>query len=111
MVKPLDNVLVLHRLRFPEEIRDINELNIPNAPIKEAEVKMAITLIDQLTQPFNPKEFKDEFSEKLLKVIEAKSKGKGATVKQMKSPASSTTIDLMESLRASLKSSPRKKAS
>jgi DNA end-binding protein Ku len=111
MVRPLDNVLVLHRLRFPEEIRDINEVNIPNAPIKDAEVKMAITLIDQLTQPFNPKEFKDEFSEKLLKVIEAKSKGKGATVKQMKSPASSTTIDLMESLRASLKNSPRKKAS
>ena len=111
MVKPLGNVLVLHRLRFPEEIRDPEEINIPNAPIKDPELKMAVSLIEQLTQPFNPKDFKDEFSEKLLKVIEAKSKGKGATVKQLKATTSATTIDLMESLKASLKSSTRKKAS
>ena len=111
MVKPLDNILSLHRLRFPEEIRHINEINIPSAPVKEAEIKMAVSLINQLTQPFNPKDFKDEFSEKLLKLIEAKSKGKGATVRQMKSTTSTTTIDLMESLKASLKTSPRKKAS
>jgi len=71
---------------------------------------MAVNLIDQLTQPFNPKDFKDEFSEKLMKVIEAKAKGKGATVKQMKSTVSSNTIDLMESLKASLKTSPGKKS-
>lgn len=110
LVKPLDNVLVLHRLRFPEEIRDTKEINIPNAPIKDAEIKMAITLIDQLTQPFNPKDFKNEFSEKLLKLIESKAKGKGATVKQMKPAVNSTTIDLMESLKASLKTPARKKS-
>lgn len=110
LLKPLGNVLVLHRLRFPEEIRSPEEINIPDTPIKEAELKMATSLIEQLTQPFNPKDFKDEFSEKLLKVIEAKSKGKGAMVKQLKSTASATTIDLMESLKASLKTSPRKKS-
>ena len=110
LVKPQDNVLVLHRLRFPEEVRNTTEINIPDAPIKDAEIKMAISLIDQLTQPFNPKDFKDEFSEKLLKVIESKAKGKGATVKQMKTTTSSTTIDLMESLKASLKNNSRKKS-
>lgn len=111
MLKQLDNILVLHRLRFPEEIRDASEINIPSTTIKDAEIKMAVSLIDQLTQPFNVKDFKDEFSEKLLKVIESKAKGKGATVRQMKSTTSTTTIDLMESLKASLKTSPRKKAS
>jgi len=64
-----------------------------------------------LTQPFNPKDFKDEFSEKLMQVIEEKAKGKGAKVKQMKPTTTTTTIDLMESLKASLKTSSRKKAS
>jgi DNA end-binding protein Ku len=111
MVKPMDKVLVLHRLRFPEEIREIDSLNIPNAPVKDAEMKMAVSLINQLTQKFEPGEFKDEFSAKLLKVIEAKAKGKGATVKQMKTINSPTTVDLMEKLKESLKPSARKKAS
>lgn len=111
LVKPLEKVLVLHRLRFPEEIRDTNSLTIPEAPIKDAEMKMAISLINQLTQPFKPEEFKDEFSAKLIKVIEAKAKGKGATVKQMKPVTSTSTIDLMEKLKESLKTPSRKKAS
>jgi len=110
MVKAFENILVLHRLRFPEEIRNVGEINVPSAPVKDVELKMAVNLIDQLTQPFNPKDFKDEFSEKLMKVIEAKAKGKGATVKQMKSTVSSNTIDLMESLKDSLKTSPGKKS-
>jgi DNA end-binding protein Ku len=108
LVKPLEDVLVLHRLRFPEEIRDWKEVKIPDAATKDAEMKMAMKLIEQLTLPFDPKDFKDEFSEKLLKVIEAKSKG--AKVKQLKSTAKSTTIDLMESLKASLKNQGRKKS-
>jgi DNA end-binding protein Ku len=111
LVKPLDNILVMHRLRFPEEIRDPQELNIPEAKLKDIELKMASQLINQLTQPFKPEEFKDEFSHKLMQVIEEKAKGKGAKVKQMKSTASTTTIDLMESLKASLKPTSRKKAS
>ena len=111
LLKPLGDVLVLHRLRFPEEIRNPEEITIPGTPIKEPEMKMAISLIEQLTQPFNPKDFKDEFSEKLLKVIESKAKGKGATIKQLKTTTSATTIDIMESLKASLKTPQRKKAS
>jgi DNA end-binding protein Ku len=109
LVKPLDKVLVMHRLRFPEEIRDPKELNIPDAQISEKEYKMASQLVNQLTEPFDPKQFKDEFSEKLLEVIEAKAKGKGAKIKQM--PAvTAKTQDLMEMLKASLTPS-RKKAS
>ena len=110
LVKPLDNILVMHRLRFPEEIRDPASLNVPDTKIKDAELKMAAQLINQLTQSFKPEEFKDEFSATLLKVIEAKAKGKGATIKQMKTPASAKTIDLMEQLRESLKTSTKKKS-
>ena len=78
---------------------------------KRCRNKNGDSLINQLTQPFKPEEFKDEFSAKLIKVIEAKSKGKGATVKQMKAVTSTTTIDLMEKLKESLKTPTRKKAS
>ena len=53
---------------------------------------------------------RDEFSEKLLKAIEAKAKGKGSTFKPMKVVHTSTTEDLMQKLKDSLKPT-RKKAS
>jgi DNA end-binding protein Ku len=104
----LDDVLVLHRLRFAEEVRAANELNIPKGDIKAEELKMAALLINQLTKPFKPEQFKDEFSEKLLKVIEAKAKGKGASFKALKVVHNATTEDLMQKLKASLKESKKK---
>lgn len=110
LLKPLDDMLVMHRLRFAEEIRGADGLAIPKADIKADELKMASMLINQLTKPFKPEEFKDEFSEQLLKIIEAKAKGKGAAVKQMKVVHSTAAEDLMQKLKESLKE-PRKKAS
>ena len=111
LVKPQDDVLVMHRLRFPEEIRETTTLTIPKAEVKDAELKMAAALINQLTMPFKPEDFKDEFSEKLMKVIENKAKGKTSTNKPLKVVHSSTTHDLMQILKDSLKPAPRKKAS
>ncbi|HEU4633573.1 MAG TPA: Ku protein [Flavisolibacter sp.] len=111
LLKPLGDALVMHRLRFAEEIRSAGDLTIPKADLKGEELKMATLLIDQLTKPFRPEQFKDEFSDKLLKVIEAKAKGKTGAFKTMKVVHSATTEDLMEKLKASLKPAPRKKAS
>lgn len=111
LLKPLDEVLVMHRLRFAEEIRAATDLNIPKTDLRTDELKMASLLIDQLTKPFQPEEFKDEFSEKLLKVIEAKAKGRGGTFKSMKVVHKTTSEDLMQKLKASLKPPTRKKAS
>lgn len=109
LIKPMGDLLVLHRLRFAQEIRSTTGLTLPKADIKTEEVKMATMLINQLTKPFKPEQFRDEFSEKLLKVIEAKAKGKTTAYKPLKL-VHSTTEDLMQKLKASLKS-PAKKAS
>jgi DNA end-binding protein Ku len=111
LVKPLGDILVMHRLRFPEEIRSPKTLTIPKADVKDAELKMAAALINQLTMPFKPEEFKDEFSEKLMKVIESKAKGKGTAFKPLKVVHNTTTEDLMQKLKESLKPTTRKKAS
>jgi len=109
LIRPQGDVLVLHRLRFAQEIRSTETLGIPKTDIKADELKMASMLINQLTKPFKPEQFKDEFSDKLIKVIESKAKGKTTPVKQMK-VVHSTTEDLMQKLKASLKT-PSKKAS
>jgi DNA end-binding protein Ku len=107
IIRAKEDLLILNRLRFPEEIRDTKELNLPAAKSKPAEVKMAISLIEQLTKPFNPKNFKDEYSDKLLKIIKAKSKGKAEPFKPLKI-VHSKSKDLMEQLQASLSSSKKK---
>src|SRR6476660_3930909 len=49
LVKPLNDVLVLHRLRFAQEIRGAEGLVIPKTDVKSEELKMASLLINQLT--------------------------------------------------------------
>lgn len=110
IIKVQDNVLLLIRIRFSQELRSPKELKIPAAKSKPAEVKMALNLIEQLTTPFDISKFKDEYSNKLLKIIKAKSKGKATPFKPMK-VVHSKTKDLMEQLKASLATGGKRKAS
>jgi len=109
-VKPTGNALVLNKLRFHEEVRSTDELELPEAKeVKPAELKMALTLIDQFTEKFKPARYKDEYSNELLKIIKAKASGKRAAVRKI-TTAPKKTRDLMEQLKASL-STGRKRAS
>ena len=108
IIKAQENVIVLNRIRFAQELRSPKGLNIPTSKSKPAELKMAVNLIDQLTQPFDIEKYKDDYTDKLLKIIKAKSKGKSVPFKPMK-VVHSKTQDLMEQLKASL--SGKKKAS
>ena len=111
IIKAIDNVLVLNRIRFAEEIRKTTDLKIPTTKSKPAEIKMATTLINQLTKPFDPSKFKDDYSDKLMKIIRAKSRGKKVEYKPIK-VVQSDTKELIEQLKASLSgSTPKKKAS
>lgn len=107
IIKPGEDVLVLNRIRFPQEIRSAKDLEIPSSKPKPAELKMAMSLIDQLTEAFDPAKYKDDYTGKLMKIIEAKAKGKKTPFKAMK-VVHSKTQDLMDQLKASLSSSKRK---
>ncbi len=80
-----------------------------NTEVKPAELKMAITLIDQFTAKFDISKYKDTYNAELLKLIKAKASGKKIKVPEMK-VVHSKTKDLMEQLKASL-DVKRKKAS
>lgn len=110
ILRPEGEAIVLNKIRFAQELRNPADLVLPkNTEIKPAEMKMAISLIDQLSEKFDISKFKDTYNVELLKIIKAKSKGKKVKVPEMK-VVHSKTKDLMEQLKASL-GSKRKKAS
>lgn len=108
IIKASEKVIVLNRIRFAQEIRSPKELNLPVSKSKPEEIKMAVNLINQLSKPFDVTKYKDDYSEKLLKIIKAKSKGKSVPYSPLKVVHSSTQ-DLMEQLKASI--SGKRKAS
>jgi len=107
VIKAMDNILVLQKLHFEEEVRDTSDLKIPDKHPKPAELKMAISLIDQLSGEFDISGYKDTYSDKLMKVIKAKAHGRKPTVSHLK-VVHSKTRDLMGQLKASLESRKRK---
>ncbi|WPU98794.1 Ku protein [Mucilaginibacter sp. cycad4] len=103
IVHPLKNVLVVTRIRFGQEIRGTEDLNLPDKiDVSKKELDMGLTLINQYAEDFDVSKFKDEYNDELLKIIEAKSKGKRAKVKKLK-PRKTGSDDLYDQLMASLK--------
>ncbi|HSF54047.1 MAG TPA: Ku protein [Algoriphagus sp.] len=102
------NVLVLHVIRFAEEVRNPSDLKISTTKVSAKEAEMAESLIKQYTEKFDLEKYKDMYVEKLMKVIDEKSKGKKTKVKKFVAETTPAK-DLMEKLRESL--AKRKKAS
>lgn len=102
IIKASDNVLVLNKIRFEEEIRDPSELKIPSsARISKAEMDMAMQLIKMNSKEFDIKDFKNEYSKELMKIIQQKNKGKRATIRKI-NVENTKASDLLEKLKASL---------
>ena len=102
ILKPFGDVFLLNQLRFQDEIRDAEPLRAPNKEeIKTDELKIALELINHLTEPFRPERYKDTYTEELKEIIKEKAKGK--VVVMADEPAATEMEDLMEALRASIK--------
>lgn len=110
ILRPDKEVIVLNKIRFEEEIRDPGELQLPKSTdVKPAELKMAVTLIDQLTAKFDISKYKDTYNGELLELIKAKASGKKIKAPQLK-VVHSKTKDLMDQLKASLDVKRKKSA-
>ncbi|MEO8664909.1 MAG: Ku protein [Ignavibacteria bacterium] len=104
VIKPFKDILILNQIRFQDEVRSYSDLNLPKeGDVSEKEVDLAISLIKQLSDKFNPKEFKDTYVQQLKKIIEEKAKGKKTVRKAAKTPKSTSTKSLMTLLKASVK--------
>lgn len=93
--------IMLETLHFPDEIRE-HAHEGGKVKVDEKELKMALSLVDLLTEEFDPQKYHDEYREALLERIEAKSQGEEVT-EQPETPQAEV-IDLVEALRRSIES-------
>ena len=111
MVRPREHYLLLQQLRFEEEIRSPEDLNLDqNVRLTNKEISMAMELVKQYTAPFTIQEYKDEYKNELLKIIRAKASGKKVILRKMEVQQTQQD-DLFEQLRASLAAPSKKRAS
>jgi DNA end-binding protein Ku len=98
------NHIILHQLRYAEEIKNPSEVGmLRGGKYMDKEMKTAESLIKGLTKPFDPKKYKDAYTEGLEEVIEAKIKGKKVrTPARPKTPEPTDMKDLMRLLKKSL---------
>ena len=103
-IRASGQVLVLSTLFFGDEVRDAKkELDsVPGKPsFKGQEMKMATQLIESMTGPWNPSQYRDSYTDRVNKLIKAKSKDASVTLAQ-EAPEPTNVTDLMEALRASV---------
>lgn len=110
LIRPYEEGLILHTLYYASELQAANQEDTPEANYTAKELQLAKSLVDQLSAPFAPEEFRDTYRENVERlIVERQSGGK---VSVMAAPKKAPVIDLMEALQRSLKNgSTTKKAS
>jgi DNA end-binding protein Ku len=123
-VMPRGNALVLILLRYPQELVGADDYKIPEGAasqyrISPKEIQMAEQLIESMSDEWNPADYRDEFRDRLRKVIEKRMKSKGVVTTEpedeeaMPENATTNVVDFMSLLQKSLasnKRTPAKKA-
>ncbi|SFK71075.1 DNA end-binding protein Ku [Paenibacillus sp. 1_12] len=101
-IRVIDRCLVMETIFYPDEIRTIEQ--VPNLPdqiqVNDKELTMAKMLIEQLTSPFEPEKYKDDYRAALMDAIQHKIAGE--EVKIAPEQQRTNVIDLMSALQASL---------
>jgi DNA end-binding protein Ku len=104
VVRPTDDGLVLQQLLYADEVRSLADLHIEHTPVSDAELRLALQIIEQGAEDnYDPTAYEDEEKKRILAAIDRKIEGKQVIATEPVEQASSgQVIDLMEALRASL---------
>jgi DNA end-binding protein Ku len=101
-IRIIDGCIAMETIFYPDEIRPVQQ--VPNLPerveVSEKELAMAEMLIEQLTTPFDPGKYHDDYREQLMQLIETKMKGE--EFKVAPEAPQTNVVDLMAALQASL---------
>ena len=98
-----DGLLVLHTMRWPDEIRrpDFGFLD-EDISVRAQELKMAEALIASMTGEFDPSEFTDDYREAMTALLEAKQSGGEVQQVPEVEDTGGAVVDLMSALRRSV---------
>ncbi len=103
------DMIVLLQMRWASEVRNPEGLELPPAnEVQKKELDMAVRLVDQLTETFDPNEYHDTYTEALKQFIEDKAAGKAKEPEEEEAIPAEVT-DLFAKLRESLEMAEAKK--
>jgi DNA end-binding protein Ku len=112
LIRPYENGLIMHSLYYANEVRNFVEIaKAENLKLSEAEIELGATLIENMSDGFEPEKYRDEYRERVQAMLEEKSKGGEITVAAPEAPQLAQIIDLMQALKQSIeKAKPKEKA-
>ena len=105
--------IIMNTLRYATEIRNPEDLKLPgDSGITDKELKMALSLVEEMSEKWNPKGYHDTYREDVLKLVEKKVKaGQTHTLTEPTGeapvPKASNVVDLVALLKQSLGSKGR----
>jgi DNA end-binding protein Ku len=104
-LRPYEAVLLLETMYYPDEIRQAEKVD-GRGRLPKAEVEMAKSLVENLSESFKPEKYDDKYRKELLKLIRAKVKGK--KLPEPEEPEEAEVVDLMAALRESVAQTKKK---
>ena len=100
LLAPHGKGIVMYRLRYPNEVRSINEVpQLLEVKADKEQLKLAKTLVDSMTKKFSNIEMKDHYFDALKAIIDAKIEGKEVVIVEEEAPK---VVDIMTALKASI---------
>jgi DNA end-binding protein Ku len=102
-IEVIEDAIVLTMMRFADELADLSTFAFPPAEgLRKPELAMARQLIDHLSADWDADKYTDEYLANLMRVIQAKLKGKKPKLQGRTDARQANVVDLMERLKASL---------
>jgi DNA end-binding protein Ku len=102
LLRPFREGILMQQLRYEDEIRSFEEVDLGEAEVDDAELELATQLVNQIaSDQFTPEEYHDGVKERMLAAIEQKVAGEEMTFAPKEEPKAQV-IDIMEALKASL---------
>ncbi len=106
LVRPYEDVLTLETMLYANEIRSTKDIAVDGVDVSPKETQMAVSLIENLSDSFDPQRYHDGYQAALKKLIDAKVAG--APLPAAPAERGEKIVDLMEALRASVEATKKK---
>jgi DNA end-binding protein Ku len=108
-IKVVEDAMVMEIMRYADELVDTSSFDFPAADnVRPAELQMAEQLVATLADTFQPEKFSDTYRDNLMRIINAKMKGKKIEVEEPEEPEPTNVLDLMSRLQESLAQGKKK---
>src|SRR5215813_1683368 len=81
LIRPYENGLIMHSLYYANEVRNFGDIaKGENTKLSDQEIELGASLIENMSDGFNPNKYRDEYRERVQAMLDEKSKGQEITV-------------------------------